>query len=42
MAKHSKVIAQTGRLTDKQTDRHTHTYIQTDSMKTLPSRIRGQ
>ena len=32
MSRHSKVIAQT----DRQTDRHT------DSMKTLPSRIRGR
>ena len=42
MSRHSKVIAQTDiqthRLTDRQTDTHTHT----DSMKTLPFRIRGR
>ena len=40
MSMHSKVIAQTDTQTDthRQTDRHTHT----DSMKTLPSRIRGR
>ena len=38
MSKHSKDIA----LTDIQTDTQTHRDIQTDSMKTLPSRIRGR
>ena len=36
MSSHSKVIAQT----DRQTHAHTHTHTQ--SMKTLPSRIRGR
>ena len=40
MSRHSKVIAQTDTQTDTLTDRHTHTH--TDSMKTLPSRIRGR
>ena len=39
MLRHSKVMPeQTHRQTHRQTDRHTDT----DSMKTLPSRIRGQ
>ena len=36
MSKHSTVIVQTDRHTDRQTDTHT------DSMKTIPSRIRGR
>ena len=36
MLRHSKVIVRTDK--DTQTDRQTHT----DSMKTLPSRIRGR
>ena len=47
VSRHSKAIAQTDRQRDRQTDgqththTHTHTYKKRDSMKTLPSHIRG-